>query len=98
MTIRDELLAIRGRIDALLAELPETAGAPRQTQDRRFLSVGDFAELRGYSARTIRDWCDLGMPHSGDGRGRRVHVAEAITWIDTGGPKRARMGRKDSAA
>lgn len=96
MTVRDELLSIRSRIDALLNEM---ADAPRrEVVAARFMSVPDFAALRNYSTRTIRDWCELGMPHSGEGRGRRIHVNEAIAWIEAGGPKRARMGRKDTAA
>lgn len=96
MTVRDELLSIRSRIDALLNEMGD---APRRdVVAARFMSVPDFAALRNYSTRTIRDWCELGMPHSGEGRGRRIHVKEAIAWIEAGGPKRARMGRKDTAA
>lgn len=96
MTLREELVAIRSRIDALLKELPEQQ--PVRAVERRYMKVGDFAALRGYSARTIRDWCDLGMPHSGEGSARRVHVAEAILWIESGEPKRARLARKGNAA
>jgi hypothetical protein len=96
VTVRDELLAIRSRIDALLSEMSEQP--KREVSTARFMTVPDFAALRSYSTRTIRDWCDLGMPHSGEGRGRRVHVVEAIAWIESGGPKRARMNGKDTAA
>ena len=94
MTIKDRLLQMRSEIDALIAELPGEQPAPTA----RFMSVPDFAELRGYSDRTIREYCELGMPHSGKGKSRRVIVADAIAWIDAGGPKEARMGRKGRAA
>lgn len=96
-TIREELLAIRSRIDALLGEIPANAeSAPKQLP--RFMSVPDFAEARSLSDRTVRDYCELGMPHEGEGRGRRVLVTEAIAWIQSGGPRRARMARKGHAA
>jgi hypothetical protein len=106
MTVRDELLSIRSGIDELLstrsridALLNEMADAPKcDVVAGRFMTVPDFAALRNYSTRTIRDWCELGMPHSGTGRGRRIHVSEAIAWIEAGGPKHARMGRKDTTA
>ncbi|MFZ5895595.1 MAG: helix-turn-helix domain-containing protein [Myxococcota bacterium] len=96
MTVRDELLSIRSRIDALLNEMAESP--KREVVSARFMTVPDFAALRNYSTRTIRNWCELGMPHSGTGRGRRIHVREAIAWIEAGGPKQTRIGRKDTAA
>jgi hypothetical protein len=96
VTLRERLLAMRAEIDAALAELP---GDPNvSATPARFLSCPKFAELRGLSDRTIRDYCEFGMPHVGEGRGRRVLVAEAIAWIDGGGPARARMARKGRAA
>ncbi len=72
----------------------EEASDPRE----RFMSCPQFATKRNLSARTVREYCELGMPHSGDGKGRRVHVQEAIAWIENGGPRRARMARKETAA
>jgi len=95
MTVRDDLLALRARLDEILTSLPDDV---KKTSERRYMTVPEFAELRGYSSRTIRDWCELGMPHSGDGKGRRIHVAEAIAWIEAGGPRRARMARNGDAA
>jgi hypothetical protein len=62
------------------------------------MSVPKFAASRGFNARTVRDYCDLGMPHVGEGKGRRILVADAVTWLENGGPKRARMARKETAA
>jgi hypothetical protein len=88
---RERLLELRSRIDELLGALPAKA---LPATGARFMTCPAFAQTRGLSDRTIRDYCELGMPHSGEGRGRRVLVAAAIAWIDDGGPARARMARK----
>lgn len=99
MTIRDELLALREQIDALLAGLPGELGAPvvplaaRVAARARYLSVPQFAAAFGYSARTVRDYCAQGLPHIGQGKSRRVLVEEARAWIEGGGPQRARKVR-----
>lgn len=87
MSFRDDLLSIRARIDAILNRIPKPT---REASSERLMSVREFAVLTNYSTRTIRDWCDLGMPHSGNGRHRRIHVAEAIEWIEARGPKRTK--------
>jgi hypothetical protein len=92
--IRARLLALRAELDDLLAE----AGAEPTVASARFMKIPDFAEANGYSARTVRDYCDLGMPHRGEGRARRVLVQEAIAWIDDGGPRKARANRKNGWA
>lgn len=95
MNIRATLLQLRAEIDAALAELP--AESP-QLASARFMKVADFAAAHNYSTRTVRDYCELGMPHQGEGRARRVLVAEAETWIASGGPRKARASRKGEAA
>ena len=90
-------MQMRAELDALLAELPAD-DAPNAVQPARYLSVTKFAKLRDLSARTIRDYCDLGMPHSGEGHNRRILVTEAVAWIESGGPKKARMARGGKAA
>ncbi len=94
--LRAHLLALRSEIDAILSKL-DGAG-PSAPAPARFMKVADFAKAHALSARTIRDYCDLGMPHRGEGKGRRIVVAEADEWIAAGGPRRARAERKGKAA
>jgi hypothetical protein len=94
VTLRDRVLRMKAELDAILAELPEHGPPAAPTQHARYMTVPGFASMRGYSARTVRDYCDLGMPHTGEGKGRRVHVAEAIAWLEAGGPKRERLLRR----
>lgn len=100
MNARDRLLSMRAEIDALLAELPDGASAPTPAAAaaQRFMKLPAFAASRSLSSRTIRDYCDLGMPHQGEGRARRILVAEADAWIAAGGPRKARASRKGQAA
>lgn len=95
-TIRDRLLQMRTEIDQILGEMTDVPRPPVPAS--RFMSVPQFATSRGFNARTVRDYCDLGMPHVGEGKGRRILVAEAVAWLENGGPKRARMARKENAA
>lgn len=89
--LRERILHMRSELDAILLELE----APTASQDLpRYLSVPKFAELRGFNERTIREYCELGMPHVGSGKARRILVAEAIAWLEADGPKTARMARK----
>ncbi len=94
MAIRDELLDLRERIDGIIRELPPAESRPEQAS--RYMKIPAYAESRGLSPRTIRDYCELGMPHEGEGHSRRVIVAEATAWIANGGPRKARMARKAS--
>jgi hypothetical protein len=94
MTIRDELLEMRERIDRILRELPEHSSA--SVAAPRYLKIPQYADRKGLSARTIRDYCELGMPHEGKGHTRRVIVESADSWIAAGGPQLARMARKAS--
>lgn len=98
MIDRDRLLKMRAEIDAMLAEMDDSTTANGQQPAARFMTVPAFAEKMGFSDRTIRDYCELGMPHRGEGRGRRVLVAEAERWLDEGGPRKARAERKGHAA
>ena len=97
MITRQRLLTMRAEIDAALAELGayETA---TPVLVGRIMKPMDFATYRHLSPRTVRDYCDLGMPHEGEGRSRRILVIEAERWIANGGPRRARMARKGEAA
>lgn len=92
--IREKIKRAREALDDIERELSSEA-APKPSS--LYMKIGDFAALRGFSPRTIRDWCDLGMPHVGEGHNRRVLVADASQWIDGGGPKRARMARTGGA-
>jgi hypothetical protein len=96
MSIRDELLELRARIDRLLEEVPAAPALAVVSTAQRYMKVPAYAKSRGLSARTIRDYCDLGMPHEGRTHNRRVLVAEADQWIREDGPRRARMRRKAS--
>lgn len=93
MSLRDELLEMRARIDRMLQELPS---APVVALEPRYEKLPAYAKRKGLSARTIRDYCELGMPHEGSGHNRRVIVSAADEWIASGGPRRARMARKAS--
>jgi hypothetical protein len=97
MTALEKMLRLRQELDEVIADL-QSSGGSEQAAAPRFMKVPDFAHSRGLSDRTIRDYCDLGMPHEGQGKGRRVLVAEAIAWIQAGGPKAARGARKGRAA
>jgi hypothetical protein len=97
-SLHERLLALRAEIDSMLQELGPAPSVAQAQPGARFMKVGDFAAARGFSSRTIRDYCELGMPHRGEGKGRRVLVAEADAWIDGGGPRRARAARKGKAA
>lgn len=96
MSELDRLLMLRATIDSMIVELggdrPQVRGASR------FMTVPDFADWSGFSPRTIREYCELGMPHRGEGRNRRVLVAEAEAWLTTNGPRKARADRKGNAA
>ena len=96
MSLRDELLELRARIDRLLEEVPTQPTLSVVSTAQRYMKVPAYATKTGMSARTIRDYCDLGMPHEGRGHSRRVLVAEADQWIKEGGPQRARGARKAS--
>lgn len=96
--IRARLLSLRSEIDALLVEVGVDVAAPEPAPVRRLMKLPEFAEVQGYSARTVRDYCELGMPHQGEGRGRRVLVQEAIAWIAEGGPRKARAMLKNGRA
>jgi hypothetical protein len=100
VTVRERLLSLRAELDALLADLPSNGEvtAVSSAASTRFMKLPAFAKARDLSPRTIRDYCDMGMPHQGEGRGRRILVAEADMWIDSGGPRKARMSRKGQAA
>jgi hypothetical protein len=103
VSVRSELLRLRSELDRLLERMPDEPGESRTmnlqhaVRPGRYMKVPAYAELKGLSARTIRDYCDLGMPSEGVGRGRRVIVAEADAWLASGGPSAARMARKGAA-
>jgi hypothetical protein len=50
---------------------------------------GDYARARGYSPSTVTKWANLDMPHTGNGKARRVKVREADAWIADDGPRKA---------
>lgn len=93
LIIRAELEAIRARIDATLAQLPAApAPAPNPLAEPRRMKLSVYASTRGYAPKTVARWCSLGrdpLPHVGQGRARRILVAQADAWIDGGGPARA---------
>jgi hypothetical protein len=88
--VRAELQAMRDRLDQLLG-MPEPANQPAPPiQDERVrMPVCDFARARGYHPDTITKWANLGMPHVGQGKARRILVREADAWIASGGPQNA---------
>lgn len=100
MSTKQELIRLRAEMDALIATLPDDDSGSTQpvAAAPRFMKLSAFASSRNFSSRTIRDYCDLGMPHQGEGRARRILVAEADAWIDAGGPRKARASRKGKAA
>jgi hypothetical protein len=93
--LRDELLELRARIDGILGELPAAEVRP-VWPGARYMKIPAYATAQGLSPRTIRDYCELGMPHDGEGHNRRVLAHEADAWIANGGPRKARMARKAS--
>ncbi len=46
-----------------------------------YMKVGEFAAHVTVSVRTVWNWIDRGLPTVGQGRGRRVPVAEADAWL-----------------
>jgi hypothetical protein len=100
MNVRARLLSMRAEIDALLAALPDDGRAATATPmaTRRFMKIAEFGKLHGFCARTIREYCDLGMPHQGEGKSRRILVAEAEAWLAAGGPRAARLATRGHAA
>lgn len=81
--LRAKLLSIRANIDAALAELPaneQIAPAPAKSEPR-WMRLGDYATARSFSRRTLHTMIVEGLPTTGDGKGRRVIVAEADAWL-----------------
>jgi len=101
-TIVARLVAMRAELDDLIARATQPEEKPVERLPPR-VSPRAYARARGYTDGTVRRWCAAGMPHVGEGRARRVVVAEADAWIAAGGPQRAseraeRSGRKAAAA
>jgi hypothetical protein len=86
-TLRAELY--RAVDDALARALGENQlrgieAAPQAGELTR-MKVSAYARSRGYAARTVSRYCQLGMPSVGRGKARRVLVHEADQWIASGG-------------
>jgi hypothetical protein len=89
---RTKLLQLRAQIDDLLG-----AGepAPPHPVEVLWMRISEFARAHRYSAKTISQWCRLGMPHIGQGHHCRINVRAAEKWIAEGGATRVAkiMGR-----
>jgi hypothetical protein len=86
---RAALLSVRAQIDQLLGEAPPQVA--RDANTRSWMRISEFARAHRYSARTISQWCRLGMPHIGKGHHCRIDVRAAEAWIAAGGPRTAAM-------
>lgn len=76
--IREELLAIRTRVDALLTEVASEEASAKPLP--RVMKPKQYAEHRGVGLRTVYTWIRLGLPTERRGRIQRVVVREADAW------------------
>ena len=84
---RAALLQVRERIDEMLAYTSPSAPAVEPT----WMRISQFARTHHYSAKTVSQWCRLGMPHIGSGHHCRIDVRAAQKWIAEDGPRNAAM-------
>lgn len=70
---------------ALGGSEPRDIKAVAQAGEPNRMKVSAYARSRGYAARTVSRYCQLGMPSVGRGKARRVLVHEADEWIASGG-------------
>jgi hypothetical protein len=68
-----------------------TASAPPDTAPL-WLPIDEYAARTRYSKRSITQWISEGLPTVGEGKARRVIVAEADRWIAARGKTRRRLG------
>ncbi len=87
--LRAKLLSIRADIDAALAEIPsdEPASPALSKVEPRWMRLGAYAAARSFSRRTLHTMITEGLPTTGDGKGRRVVVADADTWLSKRAPR-----------
>jgi len=82
--------ALHGLVDQFVDNLIARATAPEPPEHERiYMNVTDYARARGYSPGAITKWANLGMPHLGEGKARRIRVRQADVWISDGGPSKA---------
>ncbi len=82
--------AYRGLAASLVevADLLETTPtpAPDTPVTALYLTTTAYAQRHDVSARTVRRWLVLGLPHHKAGaRVVRIHVSDADAWIEAGG-------------
>jgi hypothetical protein len=93
LDLRQQLLTAKVALESALECLPSSSEhaktAPRAEAEPAMMKVCDYATARGYAPRTVSRWANLGMPHQGKGKARRIKVREADVWIAEGGPEKA---------
>jgi len=79
VSIIDELLAVRRRINALIRER-EVEAKPQRPPVESLVSVDVFAAMRHVTKRTVVGWCKLGLEHEGKGAARRIVLPAGLTF------------------
>lgn len=85
--LREIALQMKALAEKVLADTEPTREA--NEPEPRWETVAAFAKRTGYSERKIRDYARRGMSHVGKGRSLRIIVADALDWIERGGPTAA---------
>ncbi len=76
------LLALRSEIDALIVESGGTGPSLAKGEpDAEWMTIGRYCQARSIPRRTLHDRIREGLPTIGEGRDRRVIVAEADAWL-----------------
>ncbi len=96
--LRSRLLALRAEVDSVLAALPAAAIVPTSaTAEPAWMKIGDYATARSLGYRTLMDMIVEGLPTVGEGRRRRIVVAEADAWQKLAKAQRI-IARREEAA
>jgi len=85
--VRDELLAIRRKIDTLLEEVGTEDAEPKPLP--RVMKPAQYAEHRNVSLRTVYRWLELGLPVERRGKITRIPVVDADRWDEAAAIARA---------